>query len=159
MQTAKWVLTSVFVLAGPVMAGQGDGLKWQDDSLTWARWQARLAVSQPAPLWRANCARGLAFPNPTPNWWPGWWKIICCFLNAPMSALRKSARASPSASIRPPCTTVAKMVNAYAALANWGRQNAGSVIDYVQDRRGKVIWRADKRPCTGCSREASTTSK
>ena len=49
-------------------------------------------------------------------------------------------------------TTVAKMVAGYAALANWGRiHGEGTVIDYVQDRRGKVIWRADKRPCNGCS--------
>jgi len=49
-------------------------------------------------------------------------------------------------------TTVARMVSAYAALANWGRiHGEGTVIDYVQDRRGKVIWRADKRVCTGCS--------
>ncbi|WP_133365004.1 penicillin-binding protein 1A [Qipengyuania sediminis] len=49
-------------------------------------------------------------------------------------------------------TTVARMVSAYAALANWGRiHGQGSVIDYVQDRRGKVIWRADQRPCTRCS--------
>lgn len=48
-------------------------------------------------------------------------------------------------------TTVLKMVNAYAVLANHGRQHAPTVIDYVQDRRGKVIWRADKRECTGCS--------
>ena len=48
-------------------------------------------------------------------------------------------------------TTVAKMVNGYAALANWGRQHEGSVIDYVQDRRGKVIFRSDKRECTGCN--------
>ncbi|HEU4820954.1 MAG TPA: transglycosylase domain-containing protein [Qipengyuania sp.] len=49
-------------------------------------------------------------------------------------------------------TTVARMVAAYAALANWGRiHGEGTVIDYVQDRHGKVIWRADKRQCTGCS--------
>ncbi len=48
-------------------------------------------------------------------------------------------------------TTVAKMVNAYAALANWGRQNDGSVIDYVQDRDGKVIYRSDKRQCESCN--------
>ncbi len=49
-------------------------------------------------------------------------------------------------------TTVAKMVSAYAALANWGRiHGQGTVIDYVQDRHGKVVWRADKRPCTGCT--------
>lgn len=48
-------------------------------------------------------------------------------------------------------TTVAKMVNGYAALANWGRQHDGSVIDYVQDRHGKVIFRSDRRDCTGCN--------
>ncbi|MBC2669602.1 penicillin-binding protein 1A [Novosphingobium piscinae] len=48
-------------------------------------------------------------------------------------------------------TTVAQMVNAYAALANNGVQYAQSMIDYVQDRSGKVIWRADSRPCEGCN--------
>jgi penicillin-binding protein 1A len=47
-------------------------------------------------------------------------------------------------------TTVLKMVDAYAALFNHGVQHAPTVIDYVQDRRGKVIWRADKRECTRC---------
>lgn len=48
-------------------------------------------------------------------------------------------------------TTVMKMVNAYSALVNHGKQFTPSVIDYVQDRRGKVIWRADDRECTGCN--------
>ncbi|MEM7779038.1 MAG: transglycosylase domain-containing protein [Pseudomonadota bacterium] len=48
-------------------------------------------------------------------------------------------------------TTVAKMVSAYAALANHGRINDPTVIDYVQDRYGKVIWRADTRTCEGCN--------
>ena len=48
-------------------------------------------------------------------------------------------------------TTVARMVNGYAALANWGRQHEGSVIDYVQDRRGKVIFRSDNRECSSCN--------
>lgn len=48
-------------------------------------------------------------------------------------------------------TTVLKMVNAYAALANQGRQHDPSMIDYVQDRNGKVIWRADNRRCDRCS--------
>ncbi|MDD3799743.1 MAG: penicillin-binding transpeptidase domain-containing protein, partial [Novosphingobium sp.] len=48
-------------------------------------------------------------------------------------------------------TTVERMVNAYAALANEGRQFQPTLIDYVQDRDGKVIWRADARKCTGCN--------
>ncbi len=47
-------------------------------------------------------------------------------------------------------TTVLQMVNAYSALANQGVQYPATLIDYVQDRSGKVIWRADTRPCEGC---------
>jgi len=49
-------------------------------------------------------------------------------------------------------TTVQQMVNAYAALANNGVQFVPSVIDYIQDRQGKVIWRADSRRCDACNR-------
>jgi penicillin-binding protein 1A len=48
-------------------------------------------------------------------------------------------------------TTVEHMVNAFATFANQGRALAPTVIDYVQDRRGRVIWRADRRPCEGCN--------
>ena len=48
-------------------------------------------------------------------------------------------------------TTVMKMVAAYGALANHGRMNPPSVIDYVQDRRGKVIWSSDTRDCERCN--------
>jgi penicillin-binding protein 1A len=48
-------------------------------------------------------------------------------------------------------TTVLKMVNAYSALANHGRLHTPTLIDFVQDRRGKVIWRADRRECTRCN--------
>lgn len=48
-------------------------------------------------------------------------------------------------------TTVLKLTNAYAMLANQGRALKPSLIDYVQDRRGKVIYRSDPRPCEGCN--------
>jgi len=48
-------------------------------------------------------------------------------------------------------TTVERMVNAYAMLANQGRQLSPRVMDYVQDRTGKVIWPANWRPCEGCN--------
>jgi len=51
-------------------------------------------------------------------------------------------------------TTVMRMTNAYAMLVNHGRLNEPTVIDYVQDRDGKVIWRADERECTGCNMDA-----
>jgi penicillin-binding protein 1A len=48
-------------------------------------------------------------------------------------------------------TTVLKMTNAFAILANHGRALSPTLIDYVQNRNGKVIYRADRRPCPGCS--------
>jgi penicillin-binding protein 1A len=48
-------------------------------------------------------------------------------------------------------TTVMQMVNAYSALGNNGVQFQPSLIDFVQDRNGKVIWRADTRRCEGCN--------
>ena len=48
-------------------------------------------------------------------------------------------------------TTVLKLTNAYSTLANQGRALTPTLIDYVQDRNGKVIFRADTRPCEGCN--------
>ena len=42
-------------------------------------------------------------------------------------------------------TTVLRLVNAYAILANQGRSVKPTTIDYVQDRNGKVIYRTDNR--------------
>jgi penicillin-binding protein 1A len=48
-------------------------------------------------------------------------------------------------------TTVQRMVNAFATFANQGRALTPTLIDYIQDRNGHVIWRADTRPCEGCN--------
>lgn len=48
-------------------------------------------------------------------------------------------------------TTVAKLTNAYSMLVNHGRELKPTVIDYVQDRSGKVIFRSDKRVCDNCN--------
>ena len=48
-------------------------------------------------------------------------------------------------------TTVLKLTNGYAQLFNAGRQLEPSLIDMVQDRDGKVIFRRDTRSCPGCA--------
>ena len=48
-------------------------------------------------------------------------------------------------------TTVSRMVNAYSVLANQGRWHAPSLIDFVQDRHGKVVLPANWRPCDRCN--------
>jgi penicillin-binding protein 1A len=42
-------------------------------------------------------------------------------------------------------TTVLKLTNAYAILANNGRSVTPTLIDFVQDRNGKVVFRSDNR--------------
>ncbi|WP_294290652.1 transglycosylase domain-containing protein [uncultured Sphingomonas sp.] len=48
-------------------------------------------------------------------------------------------------------TTVTRMTNAYAMLVNHGRQMEPTLIDYVQNRRGGVIWPANWRSCDACN--------
>jgi penicillin-binding protein 1A len=57
-------------------------------------------------------------------------------------------------------TTVLKMTNAFAILANHGREVKPTLIDYIQDRNGKVIYRADNRcPCDGrCNAPTGTAA-
>jgi penicillin-binding protein 1A len=47
-------------------------------------------------------------------------------------------------------TTPLRLTAAYAILDNGGKRVVPTVIDRVQDRNGKTIFRADRRPCDGC---------
>ncbi len=60
MQTAKWVLTLSMAIVPPhvIHAAEGEGLVANSDVLPWSRWQARLLISAPAPLWRAGFGAG-----------------------------------------------------------------------------------------------------
>ena len=48
-------------------------------------------------------------------------------------------------------TTLMKMVTAYAMIDNGGKRIEPTLIDRVQDRYGRTIFRHDKRDCAGCS--------
>ncbi|MCF3641375.1 penicillin-binding protein 1A, partial [Rhizobium sp. TRM95111] len=48
-------------------------------------------------------------------------------------------------------TTVMRMVSAYSVLANGGKQIKPSLIDRIQDRYGKTIFRHEERACEGCN--------
>jgi penicillin-binding protein 1A len=51
-------------------------------------------------------------------------------------------------------TTLLRMVTAYAIIDNGGKAIEATLIDRIQDRYGKTIFRHDKRDCAGCSPEA-----
>jgi penicillin-binding protein 1A len=48
-------------------------------------------------------------------------------------------------------TTPLRLTAAYAMIVNGGERITPTLIDRVQDRDGKTIFRADDRPCDGCS--------
>ncbi len=47
-------------------------------------------------------------------------------------------------------TTLMRMVTAYAELDNGGKKIVPTLIDRVQDREGKTLFRHDARTCQGC---------
>lgn len=47
-------------------------------------------------------------------------------------------------------STLIRMTNAYAILANGGKRVKPVLIERIQDRYGKTIFRSDNRPCEGC---------
>lgn len=57
-------------------------------------------------------------------------------------------------------TTLLRMVGAYGMIANGGKQIKPTLIDRVQDRYGRTVWRHDTRDCTNCpAREWSGQSE
>ena len=48
-------------------------------------------------------------------------------------------------------TTLLRLTTAYCSFANGGKQVQASMIDRIQDRYGKTIWRHDNRECPGCN--------
>jgi penicillin-binding protein 1A len=48
-------------------------------------------------------------------------------------------------------TTVLRMTTAYAMFVNGGRYIRPTLIEHIQDRHGKTIFRHDQRACTGCA--------
>ncbi len=47
-------------------------------------------------------------------------------------------------------TTLLRMAAAYSVFANGGKQVRPTLIDRIQDRWGRTIWRHDQRECIGC---------
>jgi penicillin-binding protein 1A len=48
-------------------------------------------------------------------------------------------------------TTVLRMTTAYAMFVNGGRYIRPTLIDHIQDRHGKTVFRHDRRACSGCA--------
>lgn len=50
-------------------------------------------------------------------------------------------------------TTLMRLVNAYGMLVNGGKRLNPSIIERIDDRYGRIIYRRDQRECNGCKFE------
>jgi penicillin-binding protein 1A len=50
-------------------------------------------------------------------------------------------------------TTLLKMTTAYSVIANGGKRIEPTLIDRIQDRYGRTVYRHDKRDCPACKAE------
>lgn len=48
-------------------------------------------------------------------------------------------------------TTLLRLTNAYAVIANGGKILIPSFIDKIQDRNGRLVYSSDRRPCINCN--------
>lgn len=48
-------------------------------------------------------------------------------------------------------TSLLRMTAAYSVLANGGKKIEPTMLDRIQDRHGRTVWRHDKRECTQCN--------
>ena len=60
----------------------------------------------------------------------------------------------PSAALGSVETTVLRLTTAYASFANGGMRVTPTLVDRVQDRTGRTIYRSDTRECAQCRDEA-----
>ena len=62
-----------------------------------------------------------------------------------------NVRSQPSLALGAGETTLLRMCAAYAVFANGGKQVRATLIDRIQDRWGRTLWRHDARECKGCN--------
>ena len=51
-------------------------------------------------------------------------------------------------------TTLMRLTTAYAMLVNGGKRIAPTLLDRIQDRHGRTVFRHDRRACKGCRQKA-----
>lgn len=56
-------------------------------------------------------------------------------------------------------TTLLRLANAYAMIVNGGKQVMPALVERIDDRHGRTIYRRDNRVCTGCTQPVSDEGK
>ncbi len=131
---------SSLVLDAPVVIDQGPGLgKWKPANINnsfLGPVPMRMGIEQSRNLMTIRLAQNIGIEK------------VAAF--ATRFGIVDKMPAYLSASLGAVETTLLDLSSAYAMIVNGGLKITPSLIDRVQDRNGKTIFRHDARPCIGC---------
>ena len=131
---------STLVLDAPFVMEQGEGLKaWKPENYGkkfYGPSTLRTGIEKSRNLMTVRVAQSVGFKKIS--------KITSDF------GIYNDVAELLSVSLGAAETTLIKLTNAYCSFANGGKKVSPIFIDRIQDRRGKTIFKSDKRKCIGC---------
>ncbi len=131
---------STLVLDAPFVMEQGEGLKtWKPENYGkkfYGPSTLRVGIEKSRNLMTVRVAQEVGFDKIS--------KITSSF------GIYKDVAELLSVSLGSAETTLIQLTNAYCTFVNGGKKVDPIFIDRIQDRRGKTIFKADKRNCDGC---------
>ena len=131
---------STLVLDAPFVMDQGEGLKtWKPENYGkkfYGPSTLRVGIEKSRNLMTVRVAQAVGFDEIS--------KITNSF------GIYKDVAELLSVSLGSAETTLIQLTNAYCTFVNGGKKVDPIFIDRIQDRRGKTIFKADKRNCAGC---------
>ena len=131
---------SSLVLDAPFVMDQGEGQgKWKprnSSNTFYGPSTLRLGLEKSRNLMTVRLAQYLG-PE----------KIV---MYAEKFGLGKNIRPTLASALGSAETTLIKLTSAYAMIVNGGYEIEPSLIERIQDRRGKTLYRQDTRKCIGC---------
>ncbi|MZR30363.1 penicillin-binding protein 1A [Sneathiella litorea] len=131
------------IMDGPFVLTQPNGDRWKPSNYTnrfYGPSTLRLGIEKSRNLMTVRLARAIGM-DPIVDY-------------ARRFGITDNLMPSLSMSLGAGETTLLKLTTAYAELVNGGKKIIPTLIDRVQDRRGKTIYRHDERPCENCNVDA-----
>ena len=129
------------ILDGPIVIDQGPGLpKWKPANYTrkfYGPSTLRLGIEKSRNLMTVRLARFIGMEE------------VASY--AERLGIVDSMPRMLSMSLGAAETTLARLTTAYAMFVNGGRRITPALIDRIQDRRGRTVFRHDARACPGCA--------
>ncbi len=137
------------VLDGPLVVDQGPGLPlWKPKNYTadfYGESTLRTGIEQSRNLMTARLALDMGM-DPIVEY-------------ARRLGIKSDLEPQPAMALGAGETTLFRMVAAYSVFVNGGKKVAPTLIDRIQDRYGKSIYRHDQRACDACSVESWTSQE